>query len=101
MPSVQRAQIEYQKSGVPLLAISVDGQGGQAARPFLNEHKYTLPVPLDPEMAVARAVGVRVVPWTVVFDRTGAAVAGGYGPIDLNSAAFHDYVKALAARPPG
>lgn len=101
MPSVQRAQLEYQKSGIPVLAISIDGQGAQAVRPFLTEHKYTLPVPLDPDMQVARAVGVRVTPWTVIFDRNGAAVAAGYGRIDLLSPAFRGYIKALAARPHG
>jgi hypothetical protein len=44
---------------------------------------------------------VRVSPWTVIIDRTGAVVAGGYGPIDLLSPAFRNYVKALSARPPG
>lgn len=101
MPSVQRAQQEYQKSGTVVLAVSIDGQGGQAVRPFLAEHKYTLSAALDPDMQVARALGVRVTPWTVIIDRSGAVVAGGYGPIDLLSPAFRNYVKALAARPPG
>ncbi len=101
MPSVQRAHAEYQKSGVPLIAVSIDGQGAQAVRPFLAQHKYTLPVPLDPEMKVARAIGVRAAPWTVIIDRNGAVAAGGYGPIDLQSAAFRNYIKALAARPAG
>lgn len=101
MPSVQRAQVDYQKSGVTVLAVSVDGQGAQAVRPFMVEHKYTVPAPIDSDMQVARAVGVRVVPWTVIIDRNGAVAAGGYGPIDLSSPAFRNYVKALAARPPG
>ena len=101
MPSVQRAQQEYGKSGAVVLAVSIDGKGGQAVRPFLAEHKYALTVVLDPDMRVARAVGVRVAPWTVVFDRSGAVLAGGYGPIDLLSPAFRNYVKALVARAPG
>ena len=100
MPSVQRAHDEYRKSGVAVLAVSVDGEGAKAVKPFITEHKYTLPTPLDPDMNVARAVGVRVVPWTVIFDRSGTVVAGGYGPIDLSSPAFRAYVKALAAVPP-
>ncbi len=101
MPSVQRAQEEYQKSGVTVLAVSVDGQNGKAVQPFMTEHKYTVPAPLDADMKVARAVGVRVVPWTVIIDRNGAVAAGGYGAIDLLSPAFRNYVKALAAKPPG
>ena len=99
MPSVQRAQQEYQKSGTVVLAVSIDGEGAKAVRPFLAEHKYNLPVPLDTDMSVARAVGVRVAPWTVVIDRGGAVVAGGYGPIDLLSPAFRGFIKALAESP--
>jgi peroxiredoxin len=101
MPSVQRAQQEYQKSGVPVLAISLDGEGGKAVKPFLNEHKYTLSVQLDSDMQVARAVGVRVAPWTVIIDRNGAVVAGGYGPIDMLSPGFRNYIKAMVSRPQG
>ena len=101
MPSVQRAHDEYKKSGVAVLAISIDGDGGKSVKPFLAEHKYTLPTPLDSDMSVARAVGVRVAPWTVIIDRSGTVVAGGYGKIDLQSTQFRNYVKALAARSPG
>ena len=99
MPSVQRAQQEYRKDGVPLLAVSLDGDQGRAVKPFLDEHKYTVAVALDPEMTLARAVGVRVAPWTVIVDRAGNVVAGGYGPIDMLSPAFRAYIKALASRP--
>jgi len=99
MPSVQRAHDEYKKSGVAVLAVSIDGDGAKSMRPFLAEHKYTVPTPLDPEMGVARAVGARVVPWTVVIDKSGKVVAGGFGPIDLLSPQFRAYIKALAAKP--
>ena len=101
MPSVQRAHDEYKKSGVAVLAISIDGDGVKSVKPFIAAHKYTLPTPLDPDMGVARAVGVRVAPWTVIIDRSGAVIAGGYGPIDLLSPAFRNYIKALAAKSPG
>jgi len=44
---------------------------------------------------------VRVAPWTIIVDRSGNVVAGGYGKIDMQSPEFRNYVKALAARPPG
>ena len=101
MPSVQRAHEEYKKSGVPLIAVSVDGDGEKSVKPFLAEHKnYTMPTPLDPDMGVARAMGVRVTPWTVIVDRSGNVVAGGYGKVDMQSADFRNFVKALAAKSP-
>ena len=45
---MQRAHDEYRKSGVAVLAVSVDGEGAKAVKPFITEHKYTLPTPLDP-----------------------------------------------------
>ena len=101
MPSVQRAHDEYRKSGVVVLAVSIDGEGAKAVKPFITEHKYTVPAPLDPDMQVARAVGVRVAPWTVIIDRSGTVVAGGYGPIDVSCPTCRAYIKALAAVPPG
>lgn len=102
MPSVQKAHDEYKKSGVPVIAVSIDGDGEKSVKPFLAEHKhYTLPTPLDPDMGVARTVGVRVTPWTVIFDKSGNVVAGGYGRIDMQSPEFRNLIKALAAKPPG
>jgi hypothetical protein len=51
-------------------------------------------------MGVARAMGVRVTPWTVIVDRSGNVVAGGYGKVDMQSADFRNFVKALAAKSP-
>jgi peroxiredoxin len=101
MPSVQRAHEEFQKSGVVVLAVSIDGQGAQAVKPYIAEHKYTMRVAIDPDMQVAREFGVRATPTTFVVDRTGHVVASTFGPVDLQSAAVRDYIKALAARPQG
>ena len=102
MPSVQRAQQEYQKSGGPmLLAVSLDGEGATAVKRFLGEHKYTLATAINPDMQLARALGVRATPWTIIVDRSGTVVAGGYGAIDMLSPAFRNYVKTLAAQPNG
>ena len=98
MPSVQRAQLEYRKEGLSLLAISLDGDQGRAVKPFLDENKYTVAVALDPDMQVARASGVRVAPWTVIYDRNGNVMGGGYGRIDMLSPGFRRYVRALAAQ---
>ena len=67
MPSVQRAQQEYQKSGTVVLAVSIDGQGGKAVRPFLAEHKHTLSAALAlnvgdkaPNFALASTTGKEI-----------------------------------------
>ena len=65
---------------------------------LIDEGKYTFRVPIDQDMAVARKFNARGVPMTYVIDRNGAIVAQGFGPINLDSSAFRNFIKAVAAR---
>ena len=98
MPSVQRAHDELKGSGVTVVAISIDGTGAKAAKPVIDEGKYTFVTPVDQDMAVARKFNARGVPMTFVIDRKGAIVAQGHGPLNLDAAAFRNFVKAVASR---
>ena len=97
MPSVQRAHELLKSNGVTVLAISIDGTGVKAAKPVMDEGKYTFPAPVDQEMSVARQFGARGVPMTYVVDRKGMIRAQGFGPLELDSKPFLDYVRSLAA----
>ncbi len=81
-----------------MLAISIDGTGAQAAKPVIDEGKFTFTAPIDQDMNVARKFGVRGVPMTYVIGRNGAVVAQGFGPVDFDAPAFRVFVKAVAAR---
>jgi len=98
MPSVQRVHDAFKASGVTVLAISIDGTGMQAAKPVMDEGKFSFAAPVDQSMNVARAFGARGVPMTYVIDRNGLVVAQGFGPVDFDHAAFRDYLKTVAAR---
>ena len=95
---MQRAHNELQASGVTVLAISIDGTGVKAAKPVMEEGKYSFSAPVDQDMSVARKFGVRGVPMTYVIDRNGRIVAQGFGPLNLDAAVFRNFVKAVAAR---
>ena len=97
MPSVQRAHDTLRKNGISVLTISVDGTGEQAVKPFMAKHKYTVPALTDQRMDVTRGFGVRGVPSTVVVDRNGMIVASGFGPYNVDSTEFRQYVQKLAA----
>ena len=98
MDAVQRVHDSFKANGVTVVAISIDGTGMQAARPVIEEGKFTFVAPVDQSMNVARAFGVRGVPSTFVIDRSGTILAQGSGPVDFDSAEFRNYVKAVAAR---
>ena len=98
MPSVQRAYETLRKNGIPVLAVSLDGTGERAVKPFMAKNRYTVPAYIDQKMEVARAFGVRAVPFTIVVDRQGMIVARGWGPFDVNAVEFRQYVQRLAAK---
>jgi peroxiredoxin len=98
MPAVQRAHEAFRGSGVAVLAVSIDGTGSKAAKPVIDQGKYTFAAAIDQNMTVARNFGVRGVPMTYIIDRSGAILAQRFGPLDFDSAAFRNYVKAVAAQ---
>ncbi len=98
MPSVQRAHEILKDKGVTVLAISIDGTGIQAARPVMEGGGFTFAAPVDQDMAVARRFGARGVPMTYVVDRKGMIRAQAFGPMDLDSKAFLNYVSSVAGQ---
>ena len=99
MPSVQRVHEAFPSEDVAVVAISLDGGGVPTVQSYLAKHEYTFPTPVDEGMTVARALGARSVPYTLVINRQGAVVAHASGPFDLDSSPFRQYITDLAAQP--
>ncbi len=95
MPSVQKAHELFREKDVVVLAISIDGTGERAVKPFMAEHGYTFPSLIDQTMGVARQFGVRLVPTTYVVNREGIIVGTGIGPMDLASPEFVQYLESV------
>jgi peroxiredoxin len=95
MPSVQKAHELFREKDVAVLAISIDGTGERAVKPFMAQHGYTFPSLIDQTMTVARQFGVRLVPTTYVVNREGVIVGAGVGPVDLTSPAFVQYLASV------
>jgi peroxiredoxin len=95
LPSVQKAHEQFRDKDVVFLAISIDGMGARAVEPVMTAHGYTFASLIDRGMEVARRYGVRAVPTTYVIDRQGLIVAAGYGPLDVASAEFAQFLEGL------
>lgn len=95
MPSVQRAYDDLKGKNIRILAISIDAGGAKDVKPFLTEHKYTIPVALDTNMKVFSSYGLLGTPGTFVADRQGALVAYSFGPVDFDRPEFRKYILAL------
>lgn len=105
MPSVQKAHELFQGKDVVILTISIDGKGERAVAPLMEAHGYTFTALVDQRMEVARQFGMRLVPTTYVVNREGMIVGAEYGPLNLASPEFTQFletgeVAAGVSRPP-
>ena len=96
MPSVQRAFTDFQGKKVTILAISIDEGGANDVKPFLTEHRYTMPVVLDTTADLFNSYGLSGTPGTFIADSQGILVAGGLGPVDFDRPEFRKYILDLA-----
>ena len=101
MPSVQRVHEVLKDKGVVVVLISIDGGGKKAVQAYLADQLVTALILLDERMEVARRFGVRGTPTTYMVNRSGAMVARGVGPVDMESPEFMQYVQGLLAKPRG
>jgi len=70
MPEVQALHERYAARGV--LVVAITREAADVARPFLEEHGYTMAVACDTSQDTIRAFGIRSWPTTFVVDREGA-----------------------------
>lgn len=92
---MQKAHDLFREKDVAVLAISIDGMGERAVEPFMREHGYTFLSLIDRTMNVARQFGMRLVPTTYVLNREGVVVGAGFGPLDLASPEFAQYLESV------
>ncbi len=82
MPSMERLYQTFKQTAFVLLAVSMDRQGEDVARPFVNTVQLTFPVLLDPASAVGRHYGVRGLPTTYLIDPEGHLIGAAIGARD-------------------
>jgi peroxiredoxin len=69
MPALERLARTYRARGLVVVALSVDREGASVVRPYLERHRLTFPVGLDPQQAVARLYRVWALPSTLILSR--------------------------------
>ncbi len=82
LPRVDEAAKAYEKRGVRMLAIALDGNDTAKVTTFYNKHGITALKPyLDPKMQVFRAFGVNGLPSTIFIDKNGNQIARADGSL--------------------
>lgn len=93
MPSMERLYQTFKATEFVLLAVSMDRQGAEVARPYADNLKLTFPILLDPASEVARQYGVRGLPTTYLIAPDGVLLGAVVGARDW----YRTEAKALLA----
>ena len=82
MPSMERLYQTFKQTPFVLLAVSMDRQGAQVAKPFVENLNLTFPVLLDNAAEVSRHYGVRGLPTSYLIDPEGRIIGAAIGGRD-------------------
>jgi peroxiredoxin len=85
MPSIEALYQKFKGKDFVLLAISVDYEGKNSVKEFIEKKHYTFPVLLDPKCKVFDLYEVKGIPTTILIDKNGSIVGKTTGPRDWNS----------------
>jgi len=82
MPSMERLYQTFKETAFAMLAVSIDRQGVEAVKPFMQELQLTFPALLDEKSEVARQYGLRGLPTTYLIDPEGRLIGAAVGGRD-------------------
>ncbi len=98
LPALDAAAPGYAAAGIAVLPLSSDHGGAAVVEAYFRKHAIThLPVLLDPEGRVERALKLRGIPTTLLIDRKGQERARFEGAADWKAPAVIAKVRALVA----
>jgi len=71
MPSMEALHQQFRQKGFVFLTISVDYEGLKPVKEFIEKHRYTFPVLLDPKCDTLDPFEVKGIPTTLIIDKNG------------------------------
>lgn len=87
IPSIARLHAKKNGQNFRVLPISTDAKGADAPLKFLKKINQTdLPIYVDSKMVLARAMGVNVLPTSLLVDRRGNVIGSIVGAVEWDSA---------------
>jgi peroxiredoxin len=85
MPSLEAVYQGFKGKGFILLTISVDYAGEKVVKEFMEKHRYTFPVLLDPKCSCLDLFDIKGIPSTLIIDKGGRLIGRAVGPRNWNS----------------
>ncbi len=84
MPSMEALYQKFKERGFVFLAISVDYEEKKKVKDYINKHRYTFPVLIDPKCVTLDLYRVKGIPTTILIDKKGRMVGRVIGYKDWN-----------------
>jgi len=84
MPSMETLYQRFKDKGFEMLAVN-QGESKAQVSGFVNEHKYSFPVVLNPDNRVGNAYGIRYLPTTFVIGRDNEIILAFIGTKEWDS----------------
>ena len=101
MPSMNALYKDYSAKGLAMVAIATDIGGKAVVAPFLQAHRLTFPVLLDPQNMVGTQLQVPGIPTSYLLDKWGRIIGFVIGPRDWYSRKIRRLIDQLLAEEGG
>ncbi len=95
MPSMEALCQQFKEKDFVFIAISVDYEGRKPVKEFIEKHRYTFPVLLDPKYKTLDLYKVKGIPTTFIIDKKGIMIGKAVGPRDWKSTEVISLVNLL------
>jgi peroxiredoxin len=80
MPSMEELHKQLKEKDFVFLTISVDYVGVKPVQEFIEKHRYTFPVLIDPKCETLDLFDVKGIPTTFLIDKKGMIIGKAIGP---------------------
>jgi len=95
MSSLEVLHQKFKEKNFVLLTISVDYEGLKPVQEFINKHRYTFPVLLDPNGETLDLFEVKGIPTTFMIDKKRRMIGRAIGPRDWKSPEVFSLIDLL------
>lgn len=80
MPSMETLHQQLKDRDFVFLTIAVDYDGAKTVKKFMEKHRYSFPVLLDPGSKMLQSFEISRIPATIFIDRNGRMIGRAIGP---------------------
>jgi len=101
MPSIEALYQHYKERDFAFLTISIDYEGPEPVRKFIEKHRYRFSVLLDPKGKTLDLFEINKIPATLIIDKEGKMIGRVIGPRNWDSPEVFSLIDQLLNDRPG